>query len=63
MSHTLALDGSEDVYTVLLQTAKQTGQLPETSAAKWLTAVTKHVADAPVEQFIGAFRTNVSESK
>ncbi len=35
----------------------------KTLAAKWLTAVTKHLADDPVEQFIGAFRTNVSESK
>ena len=61
MSHTLTLDVSEEVYTVLMQTAKQTGQLPETLAVKWLTAVTKHLKDDPVEQFIGAFSSHVSD--
>ncbi len=61
MSHTLTLNVSEEVYNVLMQTAKQTGQLPEKLAVKWLTAVTKHLTDDPVEQFIGAFRSNVSD--
>jgi hypothetical protein len=49
------------VYTVLFQTAKQTGQLPETLAAQWLTAVTKHLTDDPVEQFIGTFKSPVAD--
>ncbi len=61
MSHTLTLDLSEEVYSVLFRTAKQTEQLPETLAAKWLTIVTQHMTDDPVEQFIGAFKSDIPD--
>jgi len=54
MSHTLTVDAPEEVYTVVVKTAEQAGQLPETLVAQWLTAITRHLANDPVEQFIGA---------
>ena len=61
MSHTLTLDVSEEVYTLLVKAAKQTGQLPETLANELLTAVTRKLSDDPVEQFIGALKSPVSD--
>lgn len=61
MSHTLTLDVSEEVYTLLVKAAKQTGQLPETLANELLTAVTRKLTDDPVEQFIGALKSPVSD--
>ena len=61
MSHTLTLDVSEEVYTLLVKAAKQTGQLPETLANELLTAVTRKLTDDPVEQFIGKLKSPVSD--
>lgn len=61
MSHTLTVDVPEEVYTVVVKTAEQTGQLPETLIAQWLTAITRHLANDPVEQFIGTLKSPVSD--
>ena len=61
MSHTLTVDVPEKVYTAVVKTAEQMGQLPETLIAQWLTTITEHLMDDPVEQFIGAFSTHVAD--
>ena len=57
MGHTLTLDVPEEVYQSLLQQAEQTGQPPEAVAVQWLATATQHRVDDPLEQFIGAFRS------
>ena len=57
MGHTLTLDVPEEVYQSLLQQAEQTGQPPQAVAVQWLASATQHRVDDPLEQFIGAFRS------
>src|SRR3989442_15078949 len=57
MGHTLTLDVPEDVYQSLIQQAEQTGQPPEAVAVQLLATATQHRVDDPLEQFIGAFRS------
>ena len=57
MCHTLRLDVPEDVYQSLIQQAEQTGQSPEAVAVQLLASATQHRFDDPLEQFIGAFRS------
>ena len=58
MSHILKLDVPSEIYESLRQIAERAGQSPEVVAVKWLAAVTSQVADDPVEDFIGAWRSN-----
>ena len=57
MTYTLMLEVPEDVYESLRKTAGQTGQSPEALAAQWLATASRNLADDPLEQFIGAFRS------
>jgi protein involved in temperature-dependent protein secretion len=61
MAHTLQLEVPEDVYELLARIAKQTGQPPEQLAARWLSAATRSLANDPLEKFIGAFKTGISD--
>ncbi len=61
MGNTLVLDVPADLYEPLAQTAAETGQTPEQLAIAWLTASLRHAADDPVEDFIGAFDSEVSD--
>ena len=61
MSHALTVDVPEKVYTVVVKTAEQMGQVPEMLIAQWLTTITKHLIADPVEQFIGACSTHVAD--
>lgn len=61
MSTMLTLAVPDDVYTLLVKTAAQTGQQPEDLAVQWLAQVTKQEVDDPVEQFIGAVDTQGSD--
>jgi hypothetical protein len=61
MGHTLTLDVPEDVYQSLIQQAKQTGQPPEAVAVQLLATATQHRVDDPLEQFIGAFRSQSAD--
>ena len=61
MSHTLTLEISDNVYASLIQTAEQTGQVPEKMAAQWLAAAIQHLHNDPLESFIGTFKSNVSD--
>ena len=58
MGHTLTLDVPEEVYQSLLRQAEQTGQPPEAVAVQLLATATQHQVDDPLEQFIGAFRSD-----
>jgi hypothetical protein len=61
MGHKLLLEVPEDVYESLVKTAKQTGQLPEMLAVQWLAIASRSFADDPLEKFIGAFQSDISD--
>lgn len=61
MSHTLTISLADEVYAVLTKTAMQVGQVPETLAAQWLKAISQHLTDDPVEQFIGVIKSPVAD--
>ena len=61
MGHTLVLELPEDLYKPLLQKAKQAGSTPEELAIKWLVSVIHNIINDPVENFIGAFSSDVSD--
>lgn len=58
MSHTLTLDVPSEIYDSLRQIAERVGQSPEVVAVKWLAAATDQPTDDPMENFIGAWRSN-----
>lgn len=55
MRHTLSLQLSEDVYSLLLKLSEQTGLLPEVLATQWVISETRKQSDDPLEKFIGRF--------
>jgi len=61
MEHTLVLEVSEDVYEPLAKTAKQRGSSPEELAVEWLVSAIHKAIDDPVENFIGAFSSNIPD--
>ena len=61
MSMNLNLEITEDVYASLLKIAEKTGQQPEKLAVQWLTSATHSMTNDPLEQFIGAFKSNSSD--
>lgn len=61
MDHTLTVNLSEEVYALLSKAAQQMGEFPETLAVRWLTTASQHLADDPVEQFIGALQSPVHD--
>ena len=61
MGHTLTLEVPDEAYAPLAETAKHRGSTPEELAVEWLvTAIQKAMSD-PVEQFIGAFSSNIPD--
>lgn len=60
MDHKLILTVPEDIYEPLAKSAECTGQTPEETALEWLASAAQTAKDDPLEQFIGAFRSNVS---
>lgn len=61
MGRTLMLEVPEDMYEPLAKTAKQTGQTPEALAVEWLMTAIRNAVNDPVENFIGAFRSNTPD--
>ena len=61
MGHTLTLELPEEVYQSLVQTAAQAGEPPEAVAVQLLTTATQHRVDDPLEPFIGAFSSEISD--
>ncbi|MFP4419337.1 MAG: hypothetical protein ACLFRG_02215 [Desulfococcaceae bacterium] len=58
MGHTLKLELSEDVYTLLKKLSEKAGQMPENLAAQWVVSEARKHADDPLEKFIGKFKLN-----
>ena len=61
MERTLTLEVPEEVFEPLAKAAEQTGQTPEELAVQWLTNVARQFAEDPVEKFIGAFDSGVTD--
>lgn len=61
MSRKLILDVPNEVYDPLARTAKQTGATPEQLAIDWLAAISRHAAKDPLEKWIGAIPSSVSD--
>jgi hypothetical protein len=61
MNHQLILDVPNEVYDPLAESAKNSGATPEQLAVEWLTAMTLHTAKDPLEKWIGALPSNVSD--
>lgn len=61
MGRTLTLKVPEEVYEPLAQAAERTGSTPEALAIEWLAAVSRHAARDPLENFIGALRSDVPD--
>ena len=61
MGHTLILEVPEDMYEPLAKTAKQAGRTPEELAVEWLVAAIRSAINDPVENFIGAFSSNIPD--
>ncbi len=59
MEHRLILSVPEDIYEPLAKSAERIGQTPEKLAVEWLATAAKSMADDPLEEFIGAFRSNL----
>jgi len=61
MGHTLILEVPEDIYEPLAKTAKQRGWTPEELAVEWLVTAIRNAINDPVENFIGAFSSNLPD--
>ena len=61
MSHQLILDVPNEVYDPLAENAKHIGATPEQLAVDWLAAMSRHAAKDPVEKWIGALPSNLSD--
>ena len=61
MEHTLVLEVPEDIYEPLAKTAQRTGQTPEKLATECLITAIQQMLDDPVENFIGAFSSNIQD--
>lgn len=61
MSRTLTLEIPDEVYEPLAKSAEQTGKTPEEMAVLLMTESVKHLADDPVEKFIGAFDSRIPD--
>ena len=61
MGRTLTLEVPEEIYTPLVETATQEGLAPEVLAVEWLTAGMQQFLHDPLEEFIGAFSSDVTD--
>lgn len=61
MEHTLVLEIPDEAYRPLVKTAKRIGQTPEKVAQDWLVIAIQTMLDDPLEEFIGAFKSNIPD--
>ncbi|TAH51364.1 MAG: hypothetical protein EYC68_10610 [Chloroflexota bacterium] len=61
MERLLTLQIPEEIYKPLVQTAEQEGVEPETLAIEWLSVGMQQVLHDPIEDFIGAFPSQVPD--
>lgn len=58
---TLRIELPEKVYNVLKHLAEKSGKTPEQFAQDWLNSALQESASDPLDQFIGAFRTDMED--
>jgi hypothetical protein len=61
MSHTLTIEVPDNIYDPLRRTALQNGQSPEALITQWVSIAVQQLTDDPLEQFIGALRSQGSD--
>lgn len=61
MGHQMIVDVSEETYEILARAAKASGTTPEDCASAWLTMIAQDAAHDPLEEFIGAIRSDVPD--
>ncbi len=61
MGHTLILEVPDAMYEILAKIAKQMGSTPEKLAAEWLVTTAHNAMNDPIENFIGAFSSNIPD--
>jgi len=61
MEHTLTIELSDEIYEPLTKTAEETGKTPEELAVAWLLLAIRYVLKDPLEEFIGAFHSDVAD--
>ncbi len=61
MEHTLTLEVPEKVYNLLRKSAEHIGQIPEVLAAKLLAEAAERLENDPLEEFVGAFHSSISD--
>jgi len=61
MERTLTIEVPESIYDSLVRVAEQKGQTPEELAVEWLGHAIRMAIEDPVENFIGAFASNIPD--
>jgi len=61
MGYTLTLEIPKNIYEPLVKTAEQTGRTPEELVLDWLATASRTAIEDPVENFIGAFKSNIPD--
>lgn len=60
MTHTMTLEVPEEVYQPLLRSAEKSQKKPEDLAVYWLTHIVRQTHDDPIEKFVGAIASDIS---
>ena len=61
MGRKLILNVPQKVYEALSKSANKSKQTPEELAVRWLETVVQQIEDDPLEKFIGAFKSNITD--
>ena len=61
MSHALTIEVPDDIYEPLKRTASKNGQSSEVLVTHWISTVIQQLTNDPLEQFIGALRSQDSD--
>ena len=61
MSQTLTIEVPDDVFKVLLEIAQQEAKTPAEMGTQWVALAAERIKNDPLEQFIGAFPSDVRD--
>ncbi len=61
MTHSLTLNIPDNLYSPLLEIADKTGKKPEDLMIEYLQTMIKETENDPLEEFIGAFNSNIPD--
>jgi hypothetical protein len=61
MEHKITLVVPDEIYAPLVETAAQEGVDPEAVAMEWLSLGMNQILNDPLEEFIGAFHSNIPD--